>query len=186
MNRKTSRLLIALALLAGAAHADVRSCGPGCYTDSPKRGGGKVKLAKIGSYTAVEVRRERAPEAAPEVAAAPAAQPATRQVAARVPVAPRRSVPVAAANPVPAVAAAPATVPQRLNPQRANTRRTILEQELNNERNALAAAQKALAEGRAVNKQSDAGHQARVRQLQSAVFDREQNIQALQRELGRM
>ena len=100
--------------------------------------------------------------------------------------APRRSVPVAAANPVPAVAAAPATVPQRLNPQRANTRRTILEQELNNERNALAAAQKALAEGRAVNKQSDAGHQARVRQLQSAVFDREQNIQALQRELGRM
>ena len=150
MNRKTSSLLIALALLAGAAHADVRSCGPGCYTDSPKRGGGKVKLAKIGSYTAVEVRRERAPEAAPEVAAAPA------------------------------------TVPQRLNPQRANTRRTILEQELNNERNALAAAQKALAEGRAVNKQSDAGHQARVRQLQSAVFDREQNIQALQRELGRM
>ena len=82
-----------LALLAGAAHADVRSCGPGCYTDSPKRGGGKVKLAKIGSYTAVEVRRERAPEAAPEVAAAPAAQPATRQVAARVPVAPRRPGP---------------------------------------------------------------------------------------------
>lgn len=69
---------------------------------------------------------------------------------------------------------------------RSGGRRTILEQELNNERNALAAAQQALANGRAVSGQADAGHQARVRQLESAVLDRQQNIQALQRELSRM
>ncbi|WP_037588657.1 hypothetical protein [Stenoxybacter acetivorans] len=68
-------------------------------------------------------------------------------------------------------------------------RRNILEQELANERIALAQAQQALAEGRTLkntDKKQHEQYQNRVRQLESAVLDRQQNIQALQRELGRM
>ena len=88
--------------------------------------------------------------------------------------------------PRPAAAAMPAVAAPRMNTARSSGRRTILEQELNTERTALAAAQQALVSGRAANGQADAAHQARVRQLESAVLDRQQNIQALQRELSRM
>ena len=88
--------------------------------------------------------------------------------------------------PRPAAAAMPAVAAPRMSTARSSGRRTILEQELNNERTALAAAQQALVSGRAANGQGDAAHQARVRQLESAVLDRQQNIQALQRELSRM
>ena len=151
--------------------AEVYSCGPGCYTSKPSKGYGKADLGqKIGSYTSIP---------APTAAAKQTVQ--TAQTAAqRVPsVSPSaRSVAVSA--------------PARINTPAISTaklsgRRTILEQELNNERTALAMAQKALAEGRAVNSgQSDTVHQLNVRKLESAVLDRQQNIQALQRELGRM
>ena len=68
-------------------------------------------------------------------------------------------------------------------------RRMILEQELANERRALATAQRALTESRTMPKGDGAAyqaHQARVSSLQSDVLDRQQNIQALQRELSRM
>lgn len=74
----------------------------------------------------------------------------------------------------------------QLSNAQTNSRRSILEQELNNERDALAKAQQALAAGRAVNTQSTTEHQNRIRQLENAVLDRQQNIQALQRELNRM
>lgn len=60
-----------------------------------------------------------------------------------------------------------------------NTRRAILQQELANEREALNQAQQAL-------NRSRTGLGGNITQLQSAVLDRQQNIQALQRELGRM
>ena len=74
----------------------------------------------------------------------------------------------------------------KLSSARANGRRTILEQELNNERNALAQAKQNLADGRIVKGANDTNRDARIRQLESAVLDRQQNIQALQRELSRM
>lgn len=60
-----------------------------------------------------------------------------------------------------------------------NTRRTILQQELINERTALAQAQQAL-------NRSRTGKGGNITELQSAVLDRQQNIQAIQRELSRM
>ncbi|PIT13586.1 hypothetical protein BGI30_01380 [Snodgrassella alvi] len=60
-----------------------------------------------------------------------------------------------------------------------NTRRAILQQELANERNALAQAQEAL-------NRSRTGKGGNITELQSVVLDRQQNIQAIQRELGRM
>ena len=64
------------------------------------------------------------------------------------------------------------------------SRRSILETELNNERKALGEAQKSLAQARVAK----GGHvnQQEITSLQSAVLDRQQNIQALQRELSRM
>ena len=113
-----------------------------------------------------------APTAAANVAAPARARTVAHQAAPSVP--------------RPAAAAMPAVAAPRMSTARSSGRRTILEQELNNERTALAAAQQALVSGRAANGQGDAAHQARVRQLESAVLDRQQNIQALQRELSRM
>lgn len=156
-------------IIAPLAAAEVYSCGPGCYTSSPKRGAGRADLGnKIGSYTAVNPTRHTATNDNGTTA-----QVATR----RANPAPARAMPVANM--------APAASP-KLDTARNSSRRSILEQELNNERNALANAQKALAEGRAVTGQLDSGHQSRIRSLESAVLDRQQNIQALQRELGRM
>ncbi|WP_162842957.1 DUF4124 domain-containing protein [Neisseria animalis] len=78
---------------------------------------------------------------------------------------------------------APPRVPVKMQTA-ADSRRRILETELGNERKALEAAQKALAQARAVQN----GHvdKARLDSLQEAVLDRRQNIRALQRELGRM
>lgn len=169
-------LLTSIVLLAAAqgAQAEIYSCGPGCYTSNAKKGSGKADIGtKIGSYTSVKSRSlsESAMVVPQQRSGAPAARHAS--------VAPAHSV--AVANTQPAAAPVP-----KVSSARASGRRNILEQELNNERNALAQAQKALADGRAVGGSSDAGHQSRIRQLESAVLDRQQNIQALQRELGRM
>ncbi|MCS4532943.1 hypothetical protein [Neisseria montereyensis] len=65
-----------------------------------------------------------------------------------------------------------------------NSRRSILEQELANERKALAQAQQSLSSARTAKNGSI--NQQQIAQLQGNVLDRQQNIQALQRELGRM
>ena len=65
-----------------------------------------------------------------------------------------------------------------------NSRRSILETELSNERAALADAKKQLSQARTAK--GGSVNQQAISTLQGAVLDREKNIQALQRELGRM
>jgi len=65
-------------------------------------------------------------------------------------------------------------------PSGSSGRRTILEQELANEQQALASAQNELSAARAQKNQN------RASQLTANIQDRRQNIQALQRELSRM
>ncbi|SSY80678.1 hypothetical protein [Alysiella crassa] len=181
---KKPLIVLAFAVAASPAlDAKVYSCGNGCYTSNPKAAKGRANLGRqIGSYTSTLPKEE-------VVTADKIAAPRTVEVAQRRVAVPRPRT-VAATT-----LRAPTTVPVALQrqvdtaPRRSTNsgRRTILEQELNNERTALAQAQKALTDGRAVNTQTaDAGHQTRIRQLESAVLDRQQNIQALQRELSRM
>ena len=168
---------IVLLTLSQGAIAEIYSCGEGCYTSNAKKGSGKADLGnKIGSYTSVRPRYEASVEA-PRASASVATRSNYR--ASPSVAAPAHSVPVA--NMQPAMPAAP-----KLSSARANGRRTILEQELNNERNALAQAKQNLADGRIVKGANDTNRDARIRQLESAVLDRQQNIQALQRELSRM
>ncbi|MDK4689205.1 hypothetical protein [Kingella negevensis] len=183
---KTKILASVLVLAASQmAAAEIYSCGDGCYTSSPKKAtGGKAKLGnKIGSYTSVMPERV-SPTVTAEAASKvePKAAPVRTAAVRRAPAYVAPSRPATAPTPTP-TAAAPAA--PRMSATRASGRRTILEQELNNERSALSQAQKALADGRAVST-NDENHQARVRQLENAVLDRQQNIQALQRELSRM
>ena len=65
-----------------------------------------------------------------------------------------------------------------------NGRRAILQQELANERQALSSDQQALTSARTA--QGGSVNQQLVHRLQGSVLDRQQNIQALQRELARM
>lgn len=180
---KKPLIVLTVAIAASPAlDAKTYSCGEGCYTDNSKASKGRAKLGQqIGYYTSTKTSKATEivakNESSNKVAAAPAAKPTVS--APRAVQVSRRSVPltqVASAAP-----AAPRTT------AKASGRRSILEQELNNERNALAQAQKALADGRVVlGAAADANHQSKVRQLESAVLDRQQNIQALQRELSRM
>ncbi|MBK0395302.1 hypothetical protein [Kingella bonacorsii] len=174
--KKTLLASMVLLTLSQGAIAEIYSCGEGCYTSNAKKGSGKADLGnKIGSYTSVKHRYEPPVEAShgsTSVATRSSYRPSGGA-------APARSVPVA--NMQPAMPAAP-----KLSSARANGRRTILEQELNNERNALAQAKQNLADGRIVKGANDTNRDARIRQLESAVLDRQQNIQALQRELSRM
>ncbi len=171
----TPRLLLAavFGLCLPAAHAKVYTCivnGDVVYTSNPKGNCAQVQLQPIGSYSNnnAAYRKATQPAArAPSVSAKP--RNSSRNTAA-------------ASN-----AAAPSvtTAPRSGN----SGRRQILEQELANERNALAQAQKALTDGRtmqASEKGNYSQYQARVRQLESAVLDHQQNVQALQRELNRM
>ena len=175
--KKTLLASMVLLPLSQGAIAEIYSCGEGCYTSNAKKGSGKADLGnKIGSYTSVKHRYEP-----PVEASHGSTSVATRSNYRASPsvVAPAHSVPVA--NMQPAMPTTP-----KLSSARANGRRTILEQELNNERNALAQAKQNLADGRIVKGANDTNRDARIRQLESAVLDRQQNIQALQRELSRM
>ncbi|EGY52092.1 hypothetical protein [Neisseria shayeganii] len=172
---KTSVLLALCVLLSLPATAAVYECGDGRYSNKPGPGCRSADLPKIGSYSSERPRPVRQPQA--ETAAAPAPQRAAAPV--RTPAASQRAAYQAPAAPV----VAPPTT--RTN----SGRRMILEQELANERRALADAQKALTESRTLprgNGAAYAAHQARINSLQSDVLDRQQNIQALQRELSRM
>lgn len=178
---KKPLIVLTVAVAASPAlDAKTYSCGEGCYTDNSKASKGQAKLGQqIGYYTSTKTSKATEivakNESSNKVAAAPAAKPTVS--APRAVQVSRRSVPLTQVT-----SAAPATPRAK-----ASGRRSILEQELNNERNALAQAQKALADGRVVlGAAADANHQSKVRQLESAVLDRQQNIQALQRELSRM
>ncbi|UOP05200.2 hypothetical protein [Conchiformibius kuhniae] len=182
--KKPLFILTLAAAVSPVLDAKVYSCGPGCYSDKSKGSKGYANLGKqIGTYTAAKPKPALDNVAENQTAPVVPVQHAhgsRNRIARPVPVTVKRQ---AAPRPLPAVAVAR----PKANPAKSGGRRTILEQELANERSALAAAQKALADGRVVlSGKTDAGHQSRVRQLESAVLDRQQNIQALQRELSRM
>lgn len=164
MQKTTLLTIFALSCLSATA-GPVYSCGNGSYSSKPGPGCQRADLPTIGRYSAARPRSTPAP--APQRAAAAGSQQAAVY---RAPA------------PQPVAAAAPSG---RTN----SGRRMILEQELANERRALATAQRALTESRTMPKGDGAAyqaHQARVSSLQSDVLDRQQNIQALQRELSRM
>lgn len=174
MMKKPLLVLAVAAVASPALDAKTYSCGESCYTDNSKASKGRAKLGnQIGYYTSVKPTPPKTETVAAErknVVPAPRAVQVAARSAPSVPATPRT------------VAVAP-----RVNPAKISGRRTILEQELNNERDALAAAQKALADGRVVaNGKADANHQNHIRQLESVVLDRQQNIQSIQRELSRM
>lgn len=178
---KKPLLVLTVAIAASPAlDAKTYSCGEGCYTDNSKASKGQAKLGQqIGYYTSSK-KAEKKVEVAATKTDSDKASAAPKVAAPRAVQVARKSVPLTQ------VASAAPTAP-RTSAAKASGRRTILEQELNNERNALAQAQKALADGRVVlGAAADANHQSKVRQLESAVLDRQQNIQALQRELSRM
>ncbi|MDO4693138.1 MAG: hypothetical protein Q4A62_00710 [Eikenella sp.] len=167
---KTSVLLALGVLLSLPAAAAVYECGDGRYSNKPGPGCRSADLPKIGSYSSERPRPARQPpaETATQRAAAPVRTPAAQRAAYQAPAAPVLAPPTTRNN---------------------SGRRMILEQELANERRALADAQKALTESRTLprgNGAAYAAHQARINSLQSDVLDRQQNIQALQRELSRM
>ncbi|STZ76551.1 hypothetical protein [Bergeriella denitrificans] len=178
------RIAISLLALAApwAAWGSIYSCESGGvvrYTDKPLAHcrAADLSAAKVGRYSsgplpfAAPAAPKPSASAAPQaVKAAAKKTPAAKPVAAKNTAnAGKTSVKTAAAPPVKAAA---------------NSRRSILEAELGNERRALAQAQKALAEARTA--QTGSVDKTRVAGLQEAVSDRQQNIQALQRELGRM
>lgn len=151
------------------AQAKVYTClvnGDVVYTSSPKGNCAQAKLQPIGSYSNNNAAYRNTTSQAPRPAAT--SKPRTTRSSTQ-----------------PAVATAPSAAPRGND----NSRRQILEQELANERTALAQAQKALTEGRtmqASEKNNYPQYQQRVQQLESTVLDRQQNVQALQRELSRM
>lgn len=159
---------LTLSLCSPAALAKVYTCienGDVVYTSTPKGNCKTTQLPRLGSYTSAPVYRYRDTAPAPTVRARP------RKVSSR------SAIPIAS-GPRPAVN----VVPRGSD----STRRGILEQELSNERRALAQAQQSLSHSRAMKGNNYSQYQANVRQLEGAVLDRQQNIQALQRELGRM
>lgn len=78
-------------------------------------------------------------------------------------------------------------VSNQVQQQRDEGRLGILQRELSNEKNALANAQKQLRENRALKKgESATAHQQRLQSLQGAIEDRQENINAIQKEISRI
>lgn len=169
---KTLLTLSALAiglLPAQLAHAGkIYTCtanGRVTYTTKPSGNCHNADLPPIGRYSSL---RYDAPQARSEPAAPAPAKNRTAKAAAP------RNVQTAAAPVVPAAPKAASS----------NGRRAILQQELANERQALSSDQQALTSARTA--QGGSVNQQLVHRLQGSVLDRQQNIQALQRELARM
>lgn len=161
---------LTISLCSPVAMAKVYTCienGDVVYTSSPKGSCQTTQLPKLGSYShSTQSYRSTISSAIPSARARPRT------------VSNRNAIPMASNGPRPAVN----VVPRGSD----STRRGILQQELNNERRALAQAQQSLSRSRAMKGNNYSQYQANVRQLEGAVLDRQQNIQALQRELGRM
>ena len=169
---KTLLILSALAICllpVQPAHAGkIYTCtanGRVTYTTKPSGNCHSADLPPIGRYSSL---RYDAPQARSEPAAPAPAKSRTAKAAAP------RNVQTAAAPVVPAAPKAAGS----------NGRRAILQQELANERQALSSDQQALTSARTA--QGGSVNQQLVHRLQGSVLDRQQNIQALQRELARM
>ena len=169
---KTLLILSALAICllpVQPAHAGkIYTCtanGRVTYTTKPSGNCHGADLPPIGRYSSL---RYDAPQARSEPAAPAPAKNRTAKAAAP------RNVQTAAAPVVPAAPKAAGS----------SGRRAILQQELANERQALSSDQQALTSARTA--QGGSVNQQLVHRLQGSVLDRQQNIQALQRELARM
>ena len=172
--------LLMFAAASGAqASSKIYTCtvnGEVVYTSRPSGNCHSADLPTIGKYssTRYDAPALEMPEPAAEAPSKRAgnAKPAPKNTAKASPApAPIRPAPEVAATPAPKSSGSA-------------SRRSILETELSNERKALGEAQKSLAQARVAK----GGHvnQQEINSLQSAVLDRQQNIQALQRELSRM
>lgn len=172
--------LLMFAAASGAqASSKIYTCtvnGEVVYTSRPSGNCHSADLPTIGKYssTRYDAPALEMPEPAAEAPSKRAgnAKPAPKNTAKTNPApAPIRPAPEVAATPAPKSSGS-------------TSRRSILETELSNERKALGEAQKSLAQARVAK----GGHvnQQEINSLQSAVLDRQQNIQALQRELSRM
>ncbi|MDO4878867.1 MAG: hypothetical protein Q3966_06185 [Neisseria sp.] len=171
---KNPKLLLLGALLAATgAQARVYECRVGgvtVYTSRPSANCQTPDLPRLGMYTSLPAPKRVAPPPA-NTAAVQQAKARTSGGVARV------SAPIRTAPPM----QADGTVAEETPKAGGNAgRKAILEQELANERKALAMAQNELSAARAQKNVSRAG------QLTASIQDRQQNIQALQRELGRM
>ena len=170
--------LLMFAAASGAqASSKIYTCtvnGEVVYTSRPSGNCHSADLPTIGKYssTRYDAPALEMPEPTAEAPSKRAsnAKPAPKNTAKASP-APIRPAPEVAATPAPKSSGSA-------------SRRSILETELSNERKALGEAQKSLAQARVAK----GGHvnQQEINSLQSAVLDRQQNIQALQRELSRM
>ena len=145
------------------------------YTSRPSGGCHAPELPPIGRYSSA---RYDAPESVStpqpqrkETKASGNAKRSQTKVKTKTPTAPIRPTTPSVAAPAP-------------KPTASNSRRSILETELSNERKALSEAQKSLAQARAVK--GGTIDRQQIKNLEGSVLDRQQNIQALQRELGRM
>ncbi|MEF1224199.1 hypothetical protein QWU58_01500 [Neisseria gonorrhoeae] len=170
MKSKLPLILINLSLISsplGANAAKIYTCtinGETVYTTKPSKSCHSTDLPPIGNYSSERYILPQTPEPAPS--------PSKGGQAVKYK-APVKTVSKPAKSNTP--------------PQQApvnNSRRSILEAELSNERKALTEAQKMLSQAR-LAKGGNINHQ-KINALQSNVLDRQQNIQALQRELGRM
>lgn len=163
--RKTIKPAILTATLAaafsGAAQAKVYECNIGgttVYTSRPSPSCRTPDLPKIGSYSSLPVSPRAYSPATPRSGGSMKASAAPVRTA-------------------PPLQTAELNLPK---PPGNGGRRSILEQELANERQALNTAQNELSVARAQKNQN------RASQLTASIQDRQQNIQALQRELSRM
>ena len=154
----------AASLPAGAKVYECNVGGVTVYTSRPSANCHTPDLPRIGSYTSIAPR-----EPAAQASAAPASPRRASMSTNRAANAPIRTAPP--------LQTADAGLPK---PSGSSGRRTILEQELANEQQALASAQNELSAARAQKNQN------RASQLTANIQDRRQNIQALQRELSRM
>lgn len=147
------------------------------YTSRPSGGCQSPDLPPIGRYSSARYD-------APEFVSPPQPQRQENKASGSS----KRSqaktkTPVSPIKPV-AVSGVQSPAPAPKSPAGSNSRRSILETELSNERKALAEAQKSLAQARAVR--GGTIDRQQIQNLEGSVLDRQQNIQALQRELGRM
>ena len=160
----------AASLPAGAKVYECNVGGVTVYTSRPSANCHTPDLPRIGSYTSIAPRVAPPPrEPAAQASAAPASPRRASMSTNRAANAPIRTAPP--------LQTADAGLPK---PSGSSGRRTILEQELANEQQALASAQNELSAARAQKNQN------RASQLTANIHDRRQNLQALQRELSRM
>ena len=170
----------AASLPAGAKVYECNVGGVTVYTSRPSANCHTPDLPRIGSYTSIAPRVAPPPrEPAAQASAAPGSPRRASMSTNRAANAPNEENIFQVASPWSGGGrqTADAGLPK---PSGNSGRRTILEQELANEQQALASAQNELSAARAQKNQN------RASQLTANIQDRRQNIQALQRELSRM